>query len=160
VPEDPGRPLSRIGQSPWPRVLIADKLSPAAVDIFKNRGVDVDMKTGLTKDELIAVIGDYDGIAIRSGAKLDKDVIAAAGKLQVIARAGIGVDNVDIPAATAKGDHRDEHPVRQLDHHRRARHRHDVRPGPPAARRRRPPRPASGRRTASWASSSTPRRSA
>ncbi|HRD45010.1 MAG TPA: phosphoglycerate dehydrogenase [Caulobacter sp.] len=86
-----------------PRVLIADKLSPAAVDIFKNRGVDFDIKTGLTKDELIAVIGDYDGIAIRSGAKLDKDVIAAADKLQVIARAGIGVDNVDIPAATAKG---------------------------------------------------------
>jgi D-3-phosphoglycerate dehydrogenase len=86
-----------------PRVLIADKLSPAAVDIFKNRGVDFDIKVGLSKDELIAVIGDYDGIAIRSGAKLDKDVIAAAHKLQVIARAGIGVDNVDIPAATAKG---------------------------------------------------------
>ncbi|MDG2529306.1 phosphoglycerate dehydrogenase [Caulobacter endophyticus] len=86
-----------------PRVLIADKLSPAAVDIFKNRGLDFDIKVGLSKDELIAVIGDYDGIAIRSGAKLDKDVIAAAHKLQVIARAGIGVDNVDIPAATAKG---------------------------------------------------------
>ena len=86
-----------------PRVLIADKLSPAAVDIFKNRGLDFDIKVGLSKDELIAVIGDYDGIAIRSGAKLDKDVIAAANKLQVIARAGIGVDNVDIPAATAKG---------------------------------------------------------
>ncbi|MEH0195429.1 phosphoglycerate dehydrogenase [Caulobacter sp. CCNWLY153] len=86
-----------------PRVLIADKLSPAAVDIFKNRGLDFDIKVGLSKDELIAVIGDYDGIAIRSGAKLDKDVIAAADKLQVIARAGIGVDNVDIPAATAKG---------------------------------------------------------
>ncbi|AYV44856.1 phosphoglycerate dehydrogenase [Caulobacter flavus] len=86
-----------------PRVLIADKLSPAAVDIFKNRGLDFDIRVGLSKDELIAVIGDYDGIAIRSGAKLDKDVIAAANKLQVIARAGIGVDNVDIPAATAKG---------------------------------------------------------
>ena len=86
-----------------PRVLIADKLSPAAVDIFKNRGVDFDIKVGLSKDELIAVIGDYDGVAIRSGAKLDKDVIAAAHKLRVIARAGIGVDNVDIPAATAKG---------------------------------------------------------
>ena len=86
-----------------PRVLIADKLSPAAVDIFKNRGLDFDIKVGLSKDELIAVIGDYDGIAIRSGAKLDKDVIAAANKLRVIARAGIGVDNVDIPAATAKG---------------------------------------------------------
>ncbi|MFY8142327.1 MAG: hypothetical protein ACOVMT_00385, partial [Caulobacter sp.] len=48
-----------------PRVLIADKLSPAAVEIFKNRGLDFDIKTGLSKDELIAVIGDYDGIAIR-----------------------------------------------------------------------------------------------
>ncbi len=86
-----------------PKVLIADKLSPAAVDIFKQRGVDFDIKVGLTKEELIAVAGDYDAFAIRSGAKIDKDVIAAATKLKVIARAGIGVDNVDIPAATAKG---------------------------------------------------------
>ena len=86
-----------------PKVLIADKLSPAAVDIFKNRGVDFDIKVGLSKDELIAVAGDYDAFAIRSGAKVDKDVVAAATKLKVIARAGIGVDNVDIPAATAKG---------------------------------------------------------
>ena len=61
-----------------PRVLIADKLSPAAVDIFKQRGLDFDIKVGLTKDELIAVAGDYDAFAIRSGAKIDKDVIAAA----------------------------------------------------------------------------------
>jgi len=86
-----------------PKVLIADKLSPAAVDIFKQRGLDFDIKVGLTKDELIAVAGDYDAFAIRSGAKIDKDVIAAAKKLKVIARAGIGVDNVDIPAATAAG---------------------------------------------------------
>jgi D-3-phosphoglycerate dehydrogenase len=86
-----------------PKVLIADKLSPAAVDIFKSRGVDFDIKVGLSKDELIAVAGDYDAFAIRSGAKIDKDVIAAAKKLKVVARAGIGVDNVDIPAATAKG---------------------------------------------------------
>ena len=86
-----------------PKVLIADKLSPAAVDIFKQRGLEFDIKVGLTKDELIAVAGDYDAFAIRSGAKIDKDVIAAATKLKVIARAGIGVDNVDIPAATAKG---------------------------------------------------------
>ena len=59
------------------------------------RGVDFDIKTGLSKEELIAVIGDYDGIAIRSGAKLDKDVIAAANKLQVIARAGIGRARAD-----------------------------------------------------------------
>jgi D-3-phosphoglycerate dehydrogenase len=86
-----------------PRVLIADKLSPAAVDIFKARGVDADIKTGLSKDELIAIIADYDGLAVRSATKADKDVIAAARSLKVIGRAGIGVDNVDIPAATAAG---------------------------------------------------------
>ena len=86
-----------------PRVLIADKLSPAAIDIFKQRGVDADVKTGLSKDELLAIIGDYDGLAVRSATKADKDVIAKAKNLKVIGRAGIGVDNVDIPAATAAG---------------------------------------------------------
>ena len=86
-----------------PRVLIADKLSPAAVDIFKARGVQADIKTGLSKDELLAIIADYDGLALRSATKADKDVIAAAKSLKVIGRAGIGVDNVDIPAATAAG---------------------------------------------------------
>ncbi len=86
-----------------PRVLIADKLSPAAIDIFKQRGVDADVKTGLSKDELLKIIGDYDGLAVRSATKADKDVIAAAGRLKVIGRAGIGVDNVDIPAATGAG---------------------------------------------------------
>ena len=86
-----------------PRVLIADKLSPAAIDIFKQRGVDADVKTGLSKDELLKIIGDYDGLAVRSATKADKDVIAAAKNLKVIGRAGIGVDNVDIPSATAAG---------------------------------------------------------
>ena len=86
-----------------PRVLIADKLSPAAVAIFQARGVQADIKTGLTKDELLAIIADYDGLAVRSATKADKDVIAAAKSLKVIGRAGIGVDNVDIPAATAAG---------------------------------------------------------
>ena len=86
-----------------PRVLIADKLSPAAVDIFRQRGVDADVKTGLSKDELLKIIGDYDGLAVRSATKADKDVIAAARRMKVIGRAGIGVDNVDIPAATAAG---------------------------------------------------------
>jgi D-3-phosphoglycerate dehydrogenase len=86
-----------------PRVLIADKLSPAAVDIFRARGVEADVKTGLTKDELLKIIDQYDGLAVRSATKADKDVIAAASNLKVIGRAGIGVDNVDIPAATAKG---------------------------------------------------------
>jgi D-3-phosphoglycerate dehydrogenase len=86
-----------------PRVLIADQLSTAAVDIFVQRGVEADVKVGLTKDELIAIIGNYDGLAVRSATKATKDVIAAARHLKVIGRAGIGVDNVDIPAATAAG---------------------------------------------------------
>ena len=86
-----------------PKVLIADKLSPAAVAIFKERGLDFDNKPGMTKEELIACVDQYDGIAIRSATKLTKDVLAAAKKLKVVARAGIGVDNVDIPAATAAG---------------------------------------------------------
>ncbi|HEY5106447.1 MAG TPA: phosphoglycerate dehydrogenase [Caulobacteraceae bacterium] len=86
-----------------PRVLIADSLSPAAVAVFRHRGVTADIKTGLTKPQLIEIIGDYDGLAVRSATKADREVIAAAGKLKVIGRAGIGVDNVDIPAATAAG---------------------------------------------------------
>ena len=86
-----------------PRVLIADKLSPAAVRIFEERGIQVDTKTGLSKDDLLKIIGDYDGLAVRSATKADKDVIAAAKALKVIGRAGIGVDNIDVPAATAAG---------------------------------------------------------
>ncbi len=86
-----------------PRVLIADPLSPAAVQIFQERGVSADTKTGLSKDELIALIPAYDGLAVRSATKADKDVIAAAANLKVIGRAGIGVDNIDVGAATAAG---------------------------------------------------------
>ena len=85
------------------RVLIADQLSPAAVDIFKQRGVDTDVKVGLSKDELEKIIKDYDGLAVRSATKATAKVIAAASKLKVIGRAGIGVDNIDVKAATAKG---------------------------------------------------------
>ena len=86
-----------------PKVLIADKLSPAAVEIFKNRGVETETKVGLSKDELIAEIPAYDGLVVRSATKPDADIIAAADQLKVIGRAGIGVDNIDIKAATAKG---------------------------------------------------------
>jgi D-3-phosphoglycerate dehydrogenase len=86
-----------------PKVLIADKLSPAAVAIFKERGVDADVKIGLSKDELVKIVDQYDGIAIRSATKITADVIKAAKNLKVVGRAGIGVDNVDIPAATAAG---------------------------------------------------------
>ncbi len=86
-----------------PKVLIADKLSPAAVAIFKERGVEADVKPGLSKDELLKIVDQYDGIAIRSATKVTADVLKAAKNLKVVGRAGIGVDNVDIPAATAAG---------------------------------------------------------
>ena len=86
-----------------PKVLIADKLSPAAIAIFQERGVEFDNKPGMTKEELLACVGDYDGIAIRSATKITREVLAAAKRLKVVGRAGIGVDNVDIPAATGAG---------------------------------------------------------
>src|SRR5271165_5462157 len=86
-----------------PRVLISDKLSPAAVAIFEERGVEVDVKPGLDKDELASIIGEYDGLAIRSATKVTARLLERATRLRVVGRAGIGVDNVDIPAATARG---------------------------------------------------------
>lgn len=88
-----------------PKVLISDKLSQDAVQIFKDRGVEVDFMPDLGKDPegLAAVIGKYDGLAIRSATKVTADLIAKADTLKVVGRAGIGVDNVDIPAASAKG---------------------------------------------------------
>ncbi|WP_020177639.1 phosphoglycerate dehydrogenase [Methylopila sp. M107] len=88
-----------------PRVLVSDKLSTAAIDIFKSRGVEVDFRPELGKDKeaLAAVIGDYDGLAIRSATKVTPKILEKATRLKVVGRAGIGVDNVDLPAATAKG---------------------------------------------------------
>src|SRR5947209_13823281 len=88
-----------------PRVLISDALSPAAVQIFRDRGVEVDFqpRLGKDKDKLADVIGNYDGLAIRSATKATAKIIDKAKNLKVIGRAGIGVDNVEIPAATAKG---------------------------------------------------------
>ncbi len=88
-----------------PRVLISDALSSAAVAIFKERGVEVDFQPELGKDKekLAEIIGNYDGLAIRSATKVTAKILETATKLKVIGRAGIGVDNVDIPAATGKG---------------------------------------------------------
>ena len=88
-----------------PRVLISDALSPAAVAIFKERGVEVDFQPdlGKDKDKLAEIIGNYDGLAIRSATKVTAKILDKAARLKVIGRAGIGVDNVEIPAATAKG---------------------------------------------------------
>jgi len=88
-----------------PKVLISDALSPAAIQIFKDRGVEVDFQPALgkDKDKLAEIIGNYDGLAIRSATKVSPKILEKANNLKVIGRAGIGVDNVDIPAATAKG---------------------------------------------------------
>ncbi|MDQ0248939.1 D-3-phosphoglycerate dehydrogenase [Sphingomonas kyeonggiensis] len=86
-----------------PKVLISDKMDPKAAEIFRARGVEVDEITGKTPEELKAIIGQYDGLAIRSSTKATKEILEAATNLKVIGRAGIGVDNVDIPAASALG---------------------------------------------------------
>ncbi|MDB5723727.1 MAG: phosphoglycerate dehydrogenase [Novosphingobium sp.] len=86
-----------------PKVLISDQMDPNAEAIFRDRGCDVDVITGKTPEELKAIIGQYDGLAIRSTTKVTKEILEAATNLKVIGRAGIGVDNVDIPSASAKG---------------------------------------------------------
>jgi D-3-phosphoglycerate dehydrogenase len=88
-----------------PRVLVSDKLSETAVQIFRDRGIDVDFQPdlGKDKDRLAEVIGDYDGLAIRSATKVTEKILANATRLKVIARAGIGTDNIDKVAASKKG---------------------------------------------------------
>ena len=86
-----------------PKVLISDKLSQNAIDVFKENNIEVDVNTGLTPEELKAIIGNYDGLAIRSATKVTDDLLSAAPNLKVVGRAGIGVDNVDTKAATARG---------------------------------------------------------
>ena len=88
-----------------PRVLVSDALSETAVQIFRDRGIEVDFepKLGKDKEKLLEVIGQYDGLAIRSATKVTEKLIAAAENLKVVGRAGIGVDNVDIPAASRRG---------------------------------------------------------
>lgn len=86
-----------------PKVLISDKLSPRAVEIFAENGIGTDIATGLTPEQLAGRIGEYDGLAVRSATKVTAPVIAAGARLRVIGRAGIGVDNIDVAAASASG---------------------------------------------------------
>ncbi len=85
------------------RVLISDKMSPRAAEILTSRGIEVDYEPGLTAAEFISRIAAYDGLAVRSATKVTAEVLAAAEKLKVIGRAGIGVDNIDVAAATEHG---------------------------------------------------------
>jgi len=86
-----------------PKVLIADNLSEKAVAVFKQRGIDYDIKTGLDRDGIVEIIADYEGLVVRSSTKVTEKVVAAATQLKVIGRAGVGVDTIDVNAATAKG---------------------------------------------------------
>ncbi|WP_022668816.1 phosphoglycerate dehydrogenase [Desulfospira joergensenii] len=86
------------------KVLISDKMDEAGIDIFRNQaGIDVDVNIGLSPEELREIIGQYDALAIRSSTRVTQELLSAADNLKVIARAGIGLDNVDIEEATKKG---------------------------------------------------------
>ena len=86
-----------------PKVLIADKMSKKAEKIFSEKGLDVDVKTGLKKDELLSIIEKYDGVVVRSSTKITEKILKQAENLKIIGRAGIGVDNIDVDSATANG---------------------------------------------------------
>ncbi|MBY0258304.1 MAG: phosphoglycerate dehydrogenase, partial [Methylobacterium sp.] len=90
---------------PVPKILISDALSEAAVQSLRERGLAVDFRPdlGRDRDALLACIDAYDGLAIRSATRVTEKLLARAGRLRVIGRAGIGVDNVDVAAATARG---------------------------------------------------------
>ncbi|MBP1721036.1 MAG: D-3-phosphoglycerate dehydrogenase, partial [Deltaproteobacteria bacterium] len=86
------------------KVLVSDTIAPEGIAIFKEApGIEVDVMTNLTPDELRGVIGEYDGLAIRSATKVTKEIVEAAKNLKVVGRAGIGIDNVDVPAASKRG---------------------------------------------------------
>jgi D-3-phosphoglycerate dehydrogenase len=85
------------------RVLISDALSPRAVAVFQDRGIAVEQRAGLKPEELRRIIGDFDGLAIRSATKVGPALLSAATRLRVIGRAGIGVENIDIAGASARG---------------------------------------------------------
>lgn len=85
------------------KVLVSDPVAAEGVAILRRAGLEVDVRTGLTKDELIQVIGDYDALAVRSETKVTADVLEAARKLRIIGRAGVGVDNIDVERATQQG---------------------------------------------------------
>src|SRR5580698_10613045 len=85
------------------RVLVADAISNKGVEMLQQSGFVADVKTGLKEDQLIEIVGTYDAVLVRSQTKITRKVIAAAAKLKVVGRAGVGVDNVDIDAATERG---------------------------------------------------------
>ena len=86
------------------KVLVSDNLGEVGIQMFQQEpGMEVDVKTGLQPDELKGIIGEYDALVIRSATRVTADILEAATNLKVVGRAGIGLDNVDIPAATKRG---------------------------------------------------------
>jgi len=86
-----------------PRVLVADSLSDVCIAILRDAGLDVDVNTGRSEEELIRLISAYDAMVVRSATKVTARILEAADRLKVVGRAGVGVDNVDVPAASHKG---------------------------------------------------------
>ncbi len=107
------------------RVLIADKLSPTAARVFEERGVESESQPGLSEDELVQIVGDFDGIVVRSATKVTRRILEGAVQLRVVGRAGSGVDNIDVERATAKGVIVMNGPVRKFGYYRRACDRSD-----------------------------------
>src|SRR5689334_5336314 len=97
------RPSARRGALANPKILIADPLNERGASILTESGLQIDTKPGLSEDELCKIVGGYDGLIVRSATTVTAKVIAAAKKLQVIGRAGVGVDNIDLKAATQAG---------------------------------------------------------
>ena len=85
------------------KVLVADTLSDFGVGIMREAGLQVDVKTGLGEDELVELIGEYDALIVRSGTQVTARILAAGQRLKLVGRAGVGVDNVDVDAASHKG---------------------------------------------------------
>ncbi|MBS1109123.1 MAG: D-3-phosphoglycerate dehydrogenase, partial [Anaeromyxobacteraceae bacterium] len=85
------------------RVLVADDLSSEGVEVLRRAGLQVDVRVGMKPEELEAAIGDYDAIAVRSATKVTARVLEKASRLRVVGRAGVGIDNVDLEAATRRG---------------------------------------------------------
>src|SRR3989344_3278701 len=85
------------------KILLVDKVAPAAKQILEDAGFAVDLKPGLKEEELVSIMPEYDAMILRSGVTVTKNIIDAGDKLKIIGRAGVGVDNIDLEAAKAKG---------------------------------------------------------